>query len=141
MMKRSRFMRVVPTTFNHIKQFFDLGPSNKSFRPQGNSILRRGSKVAHVLDALTRDHLARNIVCTIGADADTRVGKAPLLPSVAALRVFILAKIFSRSRSCALIRKCPSICPPFWVRHPREDFSIRFRRGPSYPVTTVSILG
>src|SRR5215216_2016547 len=35
---------------------------------------------------------------------------------------FTLAKIFSRSRSFALINSCPLICPPFRVRHPRGLF-------------------
>src|SRR5215216_5127071 len=44
---------------------------------------------------------------------------------------FTLSKIFSRSRSFALIFKCPSICPPFRVRH---------RRGLFYSVSQRAVL-
>src|SRR5687768_1570186 len=87
------------------------------------------------LDVLTPDRPGRNIVCTSAADTDTPVGKVPLLP-FAATR---LASLVQRS-SVALAPACSSaIVLPFV--HPfgsdiLEDFSIRFRRGLSYPVTT-----
>src|SRR5215218_2064403 len=90
---------------------------------------------ARVLDALNRDRLARRSVCTTAANIDTRVGTAPPLLSVAALR----ASPFQRSSAARAPSRSSSNVPPF--AHPfgcdiLEGFSIRFRRGLFYLVTT-----
>ena len=88
------------------------------------------------LDALTRGRLARNSVDTAAAGTDTRVGKAPPLASVATPR----ALLFQRASVAPALSDSSTNVLPFV--HPfgsdiLEDFSIRFRRGLSYPVTTI----
>src|SRR5215216_3694903 len=90
---------------------------------------------ARVLDAPSRDRLARRSVCTTAASSDTRVGTAPPLLSVAARR----ASLFQRSSAARAPSRSSSNVPPF--AHPfgcsiLEGFSIRFRRGLFYLVTT-----
>src|SRR5215216_4019870 len=53
---------------------------------------------------------------------------------------FTLSKIFSRSRSFALITKSPSICPPFRVQHPRGLFYSVSQRAFLYSYHNVSAL-
>src|SRR5215207_8989343 len=90
---------------------------------------------ARVLDAPNRHRLARSSVCTTAASSDTRVGTAPRLLSVAARR----ASLFQRSSAARAPSRSSSNVPPF--AHPfgcdiLEGFSIRFRRGLFYLVTT-----
>src|SRR5215213_312482 len=90
---------------------------------------------ARVLDAPNRHRLARSSVCTTAASSDTQVGTVPQLLSVAALR----ASLFQRSSAARAPSRSSSNVPPF--AHPfgygiLEGFSIRFRRGLFYLVTT-----
>src|SRR5215217_1603121 len=93
---------------------------------------------ARVLDAPSRDRLARRSVCTTAASSDTRVDTAPPLSSVAARH----ASLFQRSSAARAPSRSSSNVPPF--AHPfgcaiLEGFSIRFRRGLFYLVTTLGI--
>ena len=86
-------------------------------------------------DALVRDRLACNTAGKGAADTDTRVGKAPPLPSVATHPASLVqrssvAHVPAHSSTNVLSFAHPFGCDIL------EDFSIRFRRGRFYIVTT-----
>src|ERR1051325_3898827 len=91
--------------------------------------------VAHDLDALGPDRLARSTVGTVAANNDTPAGKAPPLPFAATHRASLwqtpsAAPVPSHSSTNVLSLAHPFGCDIL------EGFSIQFRRGLFYIVTT-----
>src|SRR5215217_2991345 len=91
--------------------------------------------VAHVLDALSRDRLVGNSVGTAAANSDTRAGTARPLPFVATHHASLwqrssAARAPSHSSTSVLSFVHPFGCDIL------EGFSIQFRRGLFYIVTT-----
>ena len=85
-----------------------------------------------------RDRLVCNNADTAAADADNPKPQSAAASFCCNSPRFTLRKIFSRSRSFALITKSPSICPPFRVSHPRGLFYSVSQRAVLYSYHTVA---